>query len=226
LAGVRAARPGVQLGLARSTLQYDRRLSLQLTFLTQLVEKDRLALLMNLLLLGRHYHSQHRHDFAAMLFYRAIEGCLREGLRSSAPDLTTRAPDYALLCGAGSPFPTEAELLAAYQNLCKKLYGDRPEQLPHRLGCIDTAALLYLLKDPMLRRAELHTLKALGHLRQLGEIRNMSILAHGYESVSEAEALQLAARAKLLLSAVWTGMKRTDDMDQTLTELAFLQVGD
>lgn len=57
----------------------------QLIFLDRLVQREQSALLLCFHILDDHYRAIGRHDFAALLSYRTIEGCLVERLKIRFP---------------------------------------------------------------------------------------------------------------------------------------------
>ncbi|GBD36622.1 hypothetical protein HRbin36_01747 [bacterium HR36] len=85
----------------------------QLDFLEKLVSHDRDSLVLNHYLLGLHYQKMGRHDFAALLFYRTIEGCFARRLEKRSSEFNLRRPDYKLL---GDP----DELWQRYHQWAKK----------------------------------------------------------------------------------------------------------
>lgn len=134
-------------------------------------------------MLGRHYLGRHRHDFAALLFYRAIEGALGERLRGHAPGLDLSAPDYGL-------FGDDEDALARrYASAIGRSGRAGTATLPGQLGFLSSATLLVALGETL----------DLGRLRHLAEIRNGSVLAHGTTPVSRQKAEELERMAQELL---------------------------
>jgi len=78
------------------TADTERRVAVQLDFLRRLGKGDQERLLVCFLVLGEHYREIGRHDFAALLFYRTIEGCLAGQLQQRAEGLSCVRPDYRL----------------------------------------------------------------------------------------------------------------------------------
>lgn len=201
--------------------EHDRRLTDQLAFTRNLVEKNPSALLLAFHLLGRHYgRGLRRWDFAALFFYRTIEGCLVQRLRDLDPGFAAKPVDYAWL--GRDP---EA-LLTRYNEIADTLgKGQRETELPARLGLINSAALLLALDDPLLPNAGYVPPGGLGHLKALTDLRNSSILAHGSRSVSEDDCRQLEAAAKRFLHRLfdlsgWTFPGR--GLDDACDRLSFL----
>jgi CRISPR-associated protein (Cas_Cas02710) len=59
------------------------------------------------------------------------------------------------------------------------------------------------LDDEYMLKAKLNSPGAIANLRDLAEIRNNSVLAHGYRTVTPDQSERLRARAELLLSVFW-----------------------
>src|SRR5438128_1359601 len=72
------------------------RLREQLRFVDSLVEGEGPPSMLNFYLLGLHYKSLGRHDFAALLFYRTIESAFAQRLGRIAPGFRGRAARYDL----------------------------------------------------------------------------------------------------------------------------------
>ena len=166
----------------------------QIAFIRRVADRDRLATLLWFYLLGLHYRERlNRHDFAALLFYRAMEGAFLQRLESLFPGFVSQedAADY-------SKVPLDqTELLEAYNDL----WGapTPASALPTRLAFANSAALLLAVEDKMLGRAG----QTLGNLRRLGKLRNDSVLAHGYVSVSKTDSQQLQVAAERLLDELF-----------------------
>ncbi|MCS7159267.1 MAG: hypothetical protein RMJ19_02240 [Gemmatales bacterium] len=189
----------------------------QLDYLEKLIQRDRDSLVLNYYLLGLHHQESHRYDFAALLFYRTIEGCFTRRLEKRSAEFNPRRPEYSLL---GDP----ENLFERYKEIALKLDPKfELKALPHRISMMDAAVLLCVLEDELMKRAELCSEDALGHLRQLAELRNQSVLAHGYRSVSREDAQNLQSRAKHILRVYWQLTYPEQDLDQRLQALRFLK---
>jgi CRISPR-associated protein (TIGR02710 family) len=180
------------------TQQTSRRVAEQLTFLRSLTTDppDPAALLVCFHVLGKHYADIGRHDFAALLFYRTVEGCLSRRLELSFRGFSCKRPDYRLLGDAD-------KVAAAYQQALVDTGGQDNKELPSRVSLIHAATLLYSLEDEFMVKAKLNTPGAIANLRDLAEIRNSSVLAHGYRTVTPDQSERLRVRAEHLLSVFW-----------------------
>jgi hypothetical protein len=88
---------------------------------------------------------------------------------------------------------------------------------------MSAAALLSALDDELLRRARIHTAEALQHLRKLGEYRNQSVLAHGYQSIAAEQSRQIEGMALQLLRAFWALHQPDENIDQLSAMLRFVR---
>ena len=160
--------------------------------------------------LGEHYRELGRHDFAALLYYRTIEGCLSRRLEHRAPGFSGEHPDYALLTGDADGLRRE------YARLLQQAGRTDPDpRLPRYVGLMDAAYLLNALGDELVKHAQLTGSKALSHLNRLASTRNRSVLAHGEQAVTPADCGALGHKARLLLRAYWNDRRegrRIDDL--------------
>jgi hypothetical protein len=199
------------------------RLREQLAFLTRLAgqadaEQNRADLVLSYYLLGLHYETVRRHDFAGLLFYRTIEGCLKERLEQQFPGFSCRDPDYTKIT------PELDELLSKYNGAADALGPNQREgALPRRIGYMNAAALLFAMNDQLLVKATLDTPKGLQHLFRLGETRNRSVLAHGFRSVSPEQSRDLRGTALQVLRAFWRLHRPKEDVDDRCRILQFVQ---
>ena len=201
LDGLRAPIVAVRSGLddprVRLARGVDASLRDQIRFLERLAAKDRPTQLLGFYLLGLHYDRLGRSDFAAMLFYRCLEGCCAARLERHFPGFDCSRPDYGLL-GV-----EREELRGRFVSLWGGL-GDsyRADDLPRQLGFVPSAVMLAALGDDLLREAGFDRPKqGLARLRHLAEVRNRSVLAHGYETVRPEDTRHLAVSAKAMLRA-------------------------
>jgi CRISPR-associated protein (TIGR02710 family) len=193
------------------------RITAQLDFVESLAAKTGTALLLNFYLLGEHYNSLDRYDFAALLYYRAVEKSLSEQLRLRYDGFDMDRPDYAKF---GRPV---AELEALYSAAAGKLFGsDRTSSLPWKVALVDALILLHCVDDEMLAAAQINGLSGVGHMRRLVEGRNKSVLAHGDESVTSDQCRKLQARALLNLRAFWRLHLPRQDLDDLIATLRFV----
>lgn len=194
-----------------------RRLGEQLDFAESLVAKDGSALLLNFYLLGEHYFRLDRHDFAALLFYRTIEKGLAERFRRAYSGFDLSGPRYELLNPDVEGFARD------YGTAAMKLFGsNRPIALPWRVQLVEAFILLYLLDDEMLKLTGIKGMPGLGHVRELADIRNHSVLAHGEESVAKEYCAKLRQRALLHLRAFWRLHEDGGDVDERIEILRFV----
>lgn len=190
----------------------------QLAFLRRLAHGDPTTLLVCFYLLGLHYRGLGRHDFAALLFYRTIEGCLSRRLEHLFPGFECERPDYALLGEDVAALRRDyalalAELGAWTENAV----------LPPVVGLVDAAVLLCVVGDRLPPAAHIKTPKALGHLRQLAQIRNRSVLAHGFETIGAERSETLQKKAHQVLRAFWSLNGFDEQVDELYRRLAFVR---
>lgn len=191
----------------------------QLAFVERLIEGDRAARIMTLFLLGEANMAARRYDFSALLFYRTIEASIAGRLELRYPGFACEDPKYDKID------PDVSALKERFQAAAKEVFGgEQNAELPLKIGCLDGAVLLRSLKDDLLVRAQLDQAKALSHLRNLTTTRNRSILAHGYQSVSEKDCKALRASAEKLLAAYWALDGKADPFQKTVQELRFLRL--
>jgi CRISPR-associated protein (TIGR02710 family) len=190
----------------------------QLDFLGKLQHGDRQALLVCFFVLGMHYREVGRHDFAALLFYRTIEGCLAHRLESLAAGFTCDAPDYTLLT------PDPASLGVACQAVLRSIgRANASASLPPVIGLIWGAVLLTALDDELVAATGLKGAKALSHLDRLIKARNKSVLAHGELPVSGEQSKEFQAKAQLVLRAFWRLNGPGDRVDELCATLRFIR---
>ncbi len=190
----------------------------QLEFLTRLRKGDGQALLVCFFVLGQHYREVGRHDFAALLFYRTIEGSLANRLASLASGFSCKSPDYHLLTSD----------VSGLDEACREVLGGIGRvplggALPPVIGLISAAVILTALDDPVIGRAGLKGAKALSNLDMLVTARNRSVLAHGNQPVTDKQSRLLEAKARLLLRAYWALNEPEGDVDQLCESLRFLR---
>ncbi len=165
--------------------------------------------------LGRHYHSLGRQDFAALLFYRTIEGCLARRLEQRYPGLDTDRLDLSLL-------GDKDQVKQGYVDLTRRM-GDESASLSKRLALMSSAILLGSLGDELAVRCGLADAAGLLELRDLTRTRNKSVLAHGFETVATSDTLALERSASGLLRAYWALHGDGNDLDQLCAQLRFLR---
>lgn len=193
------------------------RIERQLGFLRRLAERDRNSLLVCFYVLGQHYREIGRHDFAALLFYRTIEGCLGGRLERLATGFSCDRPDYTLLTDDVD------RLRERYRDILTGLKKDPAPQLPGEIGFMSAAVLLTALEDRMMAGAQLVGEKALSNLDNVTRTRNKSVLAHGYEPVDADDSSMLEGKATKVLRAYWALQGAGQDVGELCRSLRFLQ---
>jgi len=209
----------VTLGRVRHLIssETESRLAVQTDFLSSLSAGDPECLLLSFLVLGEHYREIGRHDFATLLFYRTIEGCLTGRLEQRAEGFSCEQPNYWLLT-------TDVEQLGADFATTAESIGRAPGQtLPPMIGLMNSALILTALDDPLPQEAELGNRKALSHLNELASMRNRSVLAHGNHTVSEKESRVLEAKARTVLRAYHRLRDPGSDVDTLVENLRFIR---
>jgi CRISPR-associated protein (TIGR02710 family) len=200
------------------SLDTARRLTEQLDFVTTLDGRDGSSMLLNFYLLGEHYLGLDRYDFAALLYYRAIEKSFslrlqhRYGFDVHRPDDTVFDLD-------------PAQLASRYAAVANKIFGSRAVKgVPPRLGLVDSLLLLHVVHDELLPAAKILGLDGIRHVRSIAEARNRSVLAHGESSVTAKQCGVLKARALCNLRAYWRMHEQGSgrDLDDRIERLRFV----
>ncbi|MFI9552787.1 TIGR02710 family CRISPR-associated CARF protein [Nonomuraea endophytica] len=209
----------------RAALGYARRdltashlavLTEQLDFVQRLIDGDRNAKLLCFYVLGLHYRELDRHDFAALLFYRTIEGCLTARLTQQYPRLNPDRFDWALLDD-----PSAAR--RRYGTLTRGLGWRSGSPTPNRLTLMTSAVLLAAESDDMVARCTLADVQGLTRLQEMARKRNKSVLAHGFEAVSAVQADALHRQAADLLHAYWDLHGNGEGVDSLCQRLRFVR---
>lgn len=185
-----------------------RRLERQLEFTMQLVDRKPSALLTSFFLLGEHYLLTGRRDFAALLFYRTIEGCLSN--RDESVGIVLRS---------------DLELKRRFSEISVQVDPRRPQLEPSdNPGLVERAVWLAAMQDAMAKKAQIDSVGSLQHLMNLASLRNRSILAHGSETVSEIDCRPLQAKARDVLRAWWKCEDAGHNFVEMLSELRFVSI--
>lgn len=185
-----------------------RRLRGQLDFTMQLVNREPSALLTSYFLLGEHYLRTGRRDFAALLFYRTIEGCLSN--RDNAVGTALRANDQHRF---------------RFAEISIQVDPRRPQVEPSDSpGLIERAVWLAAMQDPMATKAKIASVGSLQHLLHLTSVRNRSVLAHGSEAVSDKDCRALQAKARDVLRAWHDCEGAGKNIGEMLSELRFISI--
>ncbi len=195
----------------------ERQLARQLEFIGHLIQDGSFIKVLNFYVLGEHYSRLSRTDFAALLYYRTIEGAFQQrlGLRFSGFDCAS--PQYQLMDVA------EEDLLRGYNRVIQQLGWPAVTALPRKIGLMNAAVLLHALDDSLLRRIDIKDAKGLNYLSKQAEVRNKSVLAHGYQCVSARECQLLRALALNCLRALWGLHQPDQDVDLLCQTLRFVQ---
>jgi len=140
------------------------------------------------------YARQGRHDFAGLLSYRAMEALVELGLKRIVPEFDMRRPRWDLFSLG------EEELRRRYGELGAPLRSI----LPDRDLALQTGfGVLCVVDDVAGRFQPGGTAKsAIGTMMRLGEIRNRSYLAHGFENLGSEDSAKLRVGANDLAAAV------------------------
>lgn len=204
--------------LARVSGATERQLVRQLDFIRLLIHEDRAFYkVLNFYVLGEHYSECHRIDFAALFYYRTIEGSFQQRLRLRFGDFDCGNPQYGLTGVA------ESDLLDRYNQLIQRFGWPAVTALPRKLGLMDAAVILHVLDDSLLRRIDVKDAKGLNYLSKQTEVRNRSVLAHGYQCVTDRECSQLRALALNCLRALWGLHRAGEDVDILCATLKFVR---
>ena len=191
-----------------------RRITKQLEFAESLVGRGGPTMVLNFFLLGEHYRSQGRHDFAALLYYRCIEKGFEERL-SIKHSFDPADPEYSKLGDV-------AELTAEYAKMTAEVYGTAATSLPRRIGLLDAMILLCLTGDAVLSEVKWSKPSAIRSMRGIVETRNRSVLAHGTGTVSADQSKDLSNRARTLLRAFWRDHAPGQDVSEYIEALRFI----
>jgi CRISPR-associated protein (TIGR02710 family) len=187
----------------------------QVAFVRQLTKGDPGAMLVCFYVLGLHYRQLGRHDFAALLFYRTMEGCLTHRLVQRYPGLDPDRLDWTLL-------GDRAAARSGYSALASKLGGGGTAP-PSRLTLMGAAILLASEKDELASRCGLIGVPGLRGLQSQARMRNKSILAHGFQTVPAEHADALRDRASDLLHTYWELHGDEENLDDLCAKLQFLR---
>ncbi|MEJ3742491.1 TIGR02710 family CRISPR-associated CARF protein [Actinomycetes bacterium KLBMP 9797] len=198
-----------------------RRLRHQLDFLDTLAlaptaGRQGATMLLNFYLLGQHYLRLGRNDFGALLYYRTVESCFAQRLASIGSGFQTGNPDYRLLSD------DVEDLESRYRAASASVHGTPATGLPAPVALMDTALLLYVLGDPMIRRLDLTSDKGLRHLKDIIRVRNESVLAHGTKTIDPRLSKELGSLALRSVRAFWELEFGNESVDDRIATLKFL----
>ena len=199
--------------------QKTRRLEKQTVFLQKLAPESRNEMLLSYFLLGLHYQRQGRHDFATLLFYRTIEGCFDVHLASTYAGFDTNEPDYSKLPG------DQGDLVEAYDSLALDVWGESGRTgLPGKIGFMNAALLLAAVEDGLLEKVGMNSVRGLKRLQKIGAIRNQSVLAHGFERITEEQSQTLNKIAENIFEHFWGFHGDGTSLEETYAPLQFVKM--
>jgi CRISPR-associated protein (TIGR02710 family) len=220
LAGLPGAIGRVEVALRHGrrelTAATARTIDRQLAFVRQLAASDDVAFVVCFYVLGQHYQQLGRHDFAALLFYRTIEGCLTTRLRRRYPGFDPDDCDWALV---GEP----GQVRARYNEVGRSLDPPSTSAPPNKLTLFAAAIMLASLEDELAKRSSLVDPVRLGQLRERTWARNKSVLAHGTQPIAVSDTESLRSEAAELLTAFWALHGGPEDIDELCGQLRFLR---
>ena len=160
----------------------------KLTDVKRLDIKCHINRLINFYCLGLFYmDKQRRFDFAVLFFYRTLEGVFQARLNFKY-NLNIKKPDYSVL-------PIEENILKdRYIKLSRAVNRNRSEtSLPdYPLGYANCVGLLLALKDEIFKK---HNKDIFSQMITFGNLRNDSMLAHGYAALTENDSGKLRRQA-------------------------------
>ena len=199
--------------------QRTQRLDMQAEFLRKLSPNSRKRMLLSYFLLGLHYDEQGRHDFATLLYYRTIEGCFDVHLNRTYEGFDTGQPDYTVFDA------DEEHLIEDYDRLAAEVFGDRRRSgLPGKIGFMNAALLLRVVGDELLQRVQMHEVRGLRKLKTIGEIRNRSVLAHGFERITEERSRELRMISRKIFDAFWDIHGEASSLEEKIEPLRFVKM--
>ena len=189
----------------------------QLKFIGLLIQNGAFLQVLNFYVLGEHYSGLHRTDFAALLYYRTIEGCFQQQLGLRFPGFDCASARYELM---GEPADV---LLGRFNAIIQGIGRPAVTALPVKIGLMDAAVLLRVLGDSLLTRIDIRHAKGLSYLSRQAEARNKSVLAHGHECVTAQDCVRLRALALRCLRALWSLHRPGEDVDTLCQTLRFVR---
>jgi broad specificity phosphatase PhoE len=203
--------------LARVSSATAEQLREQLKFIDLLVQGGTFLQVLNFYVLGEHYSELHRTDFAALLYYRTIEGCFQQRLALRFPGFDCASAWYEVI---GEPVH---DLLARFNAVIERIGRPAVTALPTKIGLMDAAVLLHVLTDGLLSRIDIQHTKGLSYLSRQAGARNKSVLAHGHECVTAQECQRLRTLALRCLRALWALHRPGEDIDTLCQTLRFVR---
>jgi CRISPR-associated protein (TIGR02710 family) len=139
---------------------------------------------LHFLFAGFRFAEQGRYDLAVFFMYRVIELVL-SALAKMKYGLDPSRPDYSAVPAINKE---------AYREKHKEIFGRLPsKELPFKLGLMDQAIMLKILKEEVVAPLNLKD------LRGITDLRNESIFTHGLSVLREADYNQIRRMARKLL---------------------------
>jgi Csm6 HEPN domain len=189
----------------------------QLRFIGRLARGGAFLQVLNFYVLSEHYRELYRTDFAALLYYRTIEGCFQQRLALRFPGFDCGNAQYQLIDVA------PGHLLDRFNAVVERIGWHAVTALPVKIGLMDAAVLLHVLDDTLLQKINIRDVKGLSYLSKQAEARNKSILAHGHECVTAKECDGLRELARRCLSVLWVLHRPGEDVDALCETLKFVR---
>lgn len=189
----------VTSSMLENRLPNPQQIGIHLEALRRVAKGDALGLLATYFELAQLYREQKRFDFSCLLAYRSMEALIEYGLRKVGGDeFRTDAPNYDLL-------GDREQLKSEYQNLCAGTGYSGSTDLPRKIGLLNGFGLLCIVSDVNCRLYEGQSREDAVHLmKRQAERRNRSVLAHGNQSLSEADCSEMLRHAERLAGAILT----------------------
>jgi hypothetical protein len=203
--------------LARVDSAAAQQLHEQLRFIGRLVHGGAFLQVLNFYVLSEHYRELRRTDFAALLYYRTIEGCFQQRMALRFTGFDCGNAQYQLIDVA------PGVLLDRFNAVIERIGWHAVTALPVKIGLMDAAVLLHVLEDSLPRKINIQDVKGLSYLSKQAEVRNKSILAHGHECVTARECDGLRDLALRCLRALWTLHRPGEDVDALCETLRFIR---
>ncbi len=135
--------------------------------------------------------AQGRYDFAALFRYRCLELISQHRLASYG--ILCNRPDYRTVGIA--PAELRERFAAVQQSVGRKDLKKLPER---NIALFDGYMVLMALDDPLVRGYMIQ------QIEQRSSARNLSVLAHGYQLIGQAEYNQFAAVVDAILDRLFT----------------------
>jgi hypothetical protein len=198
------------------------RINRQIDFAERLVNNDPTVFVVWFYTLGMHYQRLGRLDFAAMLFYRTIEGCITSRLQREFPGLDPENFTAAAIT-------TTTTLTTQYRAVAALLNPPAGQNLPRKLTLFAAAVLIASIDDDLARHAGFTDSTGnadairLTQLRDRTLARNRSVLAHGMATISAADTESLRLEANAVLAGYWQLYGDAVALHDFCAELAFLK---